>query len=271
MNLARPSELIDFLQSEGLSALKGLSQNFLIDGNIVRKILEAAHVAKTDEIVEIGPGPGVLTQALLEAGAHVHAIELDRKLAKLLSRLQTEDQRLEIFQEDALQVDLQKVFHRRKAMKLISNLPYHLTTPLLTRFLPLFPKLQSITVMVQKEVAERIVAKPGTKEGSSLSLFVRLFSEPSYCFDVRPNCFFPKPKVTSAVVHFVLHEPKEGIDPEKFERLLRLCFLKRRKMLRSSLKELCSEKDLVSWGIDPTARPEELSMDNFFTLYRHLF
>jgi 16S rRNA (adenine1518-N6/adenine1519-N6)-dimethyltransferase len=125
--------------------------------------------------------------------------------------------------------------------------------------------------MVQKEVAERIVAQPGTKTSSSLSLYVRLFSRPIYCFDVKPSCFFPKPKVTSAVVHFELHAPPEGVEPMKFELLLRTCFLKRRKMLRSSLKDLCNADRLVSIGINPEARPEELTMDQFLSIYRHLF
>jgi 16S rRNA (adenine1518-N6/adenine1519-N6)-dimethyltransferase len=263
MSVVKPSELLEFLKAEGLGALKGLSQNFLIDGNIVRKILATAKVSKNDEIIEIGPGPGALTQAMLEKGARVTSIELDKKLAALLPRLQTPDQRLTVFQEDALKIALTKL-PLNKA-KLISNLPYHLTTPLLTRFLPLYPQIQSITVMVQKEVAKRIIA------GSSLSLYVRLFSEPIYCFDVKSSCFFPKPKVTSAVVHFELHPPPKGVDPVKFELLLRTCFLKRRKMLRSSLKHLCNPEDLTALKIAPEARPEELTMDQFLSIYHHLF
>jgi 16S rRNA (adenine1518-N6/adenine1519-N6)-dimethyltransferase len=271
MRIINPSELLQFLKDEKLGALKGLSQNFLIDANIVKKILSAASVEKGDEIIEIGPGPGALTQALLEKGAKVRAIELDRKFAELLERLQTEDNRLMIFKADALKVELAKILDETDRAKLVSNLPYHLTTPLLTRFLPLYPKIQSITVMVQKEVAKRIAAAPGNKQSSSLSLYVRLFSDPRYCFDVNPSCFYPKPKVTSAVIHFALHPLLKGIDPAKFEKLLRTCFLKRRKMLRSSLKDTCDKKTLESISIDPKARPEELTMDQFLALYKILF
>ncbi len=275
MRIFRPSELKEFLEVEGVAALKGLSQNFLIDGNIIRKILAAARVEEGDAIIEIGPGPGALTEALLEQGASVIAIELDRKFAKLLERLQTPDHRLTVFQEDALKTDLKKLFSKGKRAKLVSNLPYHLTTPLIERFLPLHHQLESLTVMVQKEVGQRMTALPGTKNTSSLSLFVRLFSDPRYCFDVSPSCFYPKPSVTSAVVQLLLHAPLAKVDPVKFEKLLRTVFGKRRKMLRSSLKGLVETDRIPAiferTGIAAEARPEELSMEQFLTFYEAVF
>lgn len=275
MALYKPSELRAFLNEIDASPKKSLSQNFLIDGNIIRKILHVAQISKEDTVIEIGPGPGALTEGLLQSGAHVIAVELDRKFASLLPRLDTADHRLTIFQEDALTIDLSKLFATRPRTKLVSNLPYHLTTPLIERFLPLHPTLDSMTIMVQKEVAERLTAVPGTKNVSSLSFFVRLFSHPTYCFDVPANCFFPKPSVTSAVVHLQLHATPEGIDPKLFETLVRTAFLKRRKMLRSSLKGISAPEKLSAAfeksHIDPTARPEELSMDQFIALYHDLF
>ncbi|MBS3903788.1 MAG: ribosomal RNA small subunit methyltransferase A [Simkania sp.] len=275
MGIFRPNELRTFLEEQGAGALKSLSQNFLIDGNIVRKILAAAAVCPSDTCIEIGPGPGALTEALLQAGAHVIAIEKDKKFAAALYRLQNTDHCLTVYEDDAVTIDTSKLLKEGSARKLISNLPYHLTTPLITRFLPLYPEITSITVMVQKEVAQRFVAKPGTPNSSSISLFIRLFSEPRWCFDVPANCFYPKPSVVSSVIHFDLKHPPPGINPEKFERLARTAFQKRRKMLRSSLKEVYPAKVLSRafehTGIDPSCRPEELSFEQFTSLYRQLF
>ncbi len=257
----KPSALLSFLQSEQLNPLKQLSQNFLIDGNIIKKILHVADIREGDEVVEIGPGPGALTEALLNKGAKVTAIELDKKFALLLNRLQRGDQKLQVFHEDALKIPLSKLPDHH--VKLLSNLPYHLTTPLMTRFLPLFPQLQSLTVMVQKEVAERII------KGSSLSLYVRLFSNPKYCFDIPPTCFFPVPRITSTLMHFPLHSPLPDINPVGFEKLVRTCFLKRRKMLRVSLAGICTARELEQLNLNPEARPESLSMEQFLTLYRY--
>lgn len=275
MDIFRPSSLRDFLDKEGATALKGLSQNFLIDANIIRKILLAAQISEKDTVIEIGPGPGALTEALLQRGTKVVAIELDRKFANLLERLQTPDRRLTIFHEDALKIDLKTLFENNAQVKLVSNLPYHLTTPLIERFLPLHKSLESMTIMVQKEVAQRLTAAPKSKHVSSLSFYVRIFSDPIYCFDVPANCFFPKPSVTSAVVHLQLHIPPHGIQPKLFEKLVRTAFLKRRKMLRSSLKELFPKEKLFlafeKSFVSPTARPEDLSMDQFIALYKNLF
>jgi 16S rRNA (adenine1518-N6/adenine1519-N6)-dimethyltransferase len=275
VDIFRPTALRNFLEQEDAKALKGLSQNFLIDGNIIRKILHAAKITEKDTVIEIGPGPGALTEALLQKGAQVLAIELDRKFANLLNRLQTPDHRLTIFHEDALAIDLRKLFKDNKCIKLVSNLPYHLTTPLIERFIPLYQALESMTIMVQKEVAQRMTAAPKSKQVSSLSFYVRIFSNPTYCFDVPATCFFPKPAVTSAVVHLQLHPPPETIVPKLFEKLVRTAFSQRRKMLRVSLKELFPlEKLSLAFeksSIPPTARPENLSMDQFIALYHYLF
>lgn len=273
MSLFRPSELMKFLNEEGFAAKKSLSQNFLVDGNIIKKILAEAQVQKGDLIIEIGPGPGALTEALLNAGAHVVAIEKDRGFATSLSRLQTEDGRLQVFEEDCLQFPYEEFLAKKNTKaKVISNLPYHLTTPILSKLIPLHPVLSTLTLMVQKEVALRMCAKKGTPEYSSLSLFVQNFSEQKYCFTIEPTCFYPRPKVQSAIVQFVLKESKAqhlGLFP-----FIRTAFNKRRKMLSSSLKELFP-KDAVKGALDkrnlnPSARPEELSLHEFIQLFEDL-
>lgn len=275
MGIFRPNELRSFLEEQGAAALKSLSQNFLIDGNIVKKIVAAAKISSNDICIEVGPGPGALTEAMLQAGARVIAIEKDRKFPAALTRFQTNDDRLTVYEDDALTIDLAKLLEKGGCRKLVSNLPYHLTTPLITRFLPLHQDLESITVMVQKEVAERFTAKPGTSGASSISLFVRLFSDPKLCFDVPPSCFYPRPKVTSSVIHLSLKKPPEGIDPEKFEYLARTAFQQRRKMLRSSLKESFPPEKLQAAfeksNIDPSCRPEELTFEAFISFYRNLY
>ncbi len=272
MSIYKPSELRLFLDQLGIFPKKGLSQNFLIDGNIIRKIVTASEVQAGDTVLEIGPGPGSLTQALLAAGAHVLAVEKDHILAQALERLQTQDNQLSIFCEDILAFPLQEHLQNRQKAKVIANLPYHLTTPILTQLAPLTTLFSSLTVMVQEEVARRLTAQPGTSDYSSLTVFVRFYTEPVYAFTVSHHCFYPAPRVNSAVVVLRLREPP--LDPETaqdFFRLTRTAFEHRRKMLRASLKELYSpqhvETALEAIGQNPLARPEVLSLEEFLQLY----
>lgn len=280
MGIYKPSELLPFLRERGLSPKKGLSQNFLVDGNIIRKIIAAADVHPGDAILEIGPGPGALTQALLNAGAHVLAVEKDAELAQALERLQTQPPRLTVKTEDIMEFPLEEnllslVKGSRQNVKVIANLPYHLTTPILTWLATLPNLFDSITVMVQKEVAQRMTALPSTPEYGSLTLFLHYYAEPSYAFTVSRNCFYPIPSVDSAVVVIKLKSsPLSGDDEEEFFLLTRTAFKHRRKMLRTSLKALYpSEKveaALKAMGIDERARPETLSLEAFLTLFSHL-
>lgn len=204
MTLYKPSALRAFLEEIGASPKKSLSQNFLIDGNIIRKIATLADVQPGDFVLEIGPGPGVLTEELLAQGAHVLAVEKDRKFANALHRLQTEDHRLTVVEGDILEQDLSKRLKPRT--KLVANLPYQITTPILTAFLPMKKFFESITVMVQKEVAARFTALPSTRDYSSITVFVQFYSDPEYGFTVEPTCFYPPPRVKSAVVKFKLKD-----------------------------------------------------------------
>ncbi len=269
----RPSDLHAFLKESGLHAKKSLSQNFLIDGNIIQKIVAAAEVSEGDFVVEVGPGPGALTQALLDRGAHVLAVEMDTVFAELLSRLQTEDQRLQIVQEDILKFPLIEFLQKRKGgkCKIVANLPYHITTPILTLILPQSDLIESLTIMVQKEFADRMAAKKGTPEYGSFTVFLQFYAAVDKSFVVSPNCFYPRPKVQSTVVHCKLHPPLVKGNSERFFQLTRTAFGQRRKMLRASLKDLYGsekvEQALQKIGRLPTERPEGLSIDEFISLY----
>ncbi len=275
----KPSELMPFLNQLGIYPKKGLSQNFLIDGNIIQKILSSSEVKQGDIVLEIGPGPGSLTQALLEKEASVIAVEKDQILSDALSRFQTPKNNLVIFNEDIMTFDMEKEFGKRlqsgQKGKVIANLPYHLTTPILSKLIPMNHLFSSITVMVQDEVARRMTANPNTSEYSSLTLFLQFYSNPYYAFHVSRNCFYPAPKVDSAVVVLPLHSPPlDDKEAESFFKITRTAFEHRRKMLRASLKNLFSpkviEETLVKIGQNPLARPEVLSLEEFLKLYELL-
>ncbi|MDP1835477.1 MAG: 16S rRNA (adenine(1518)-N(6)/adenine(1519)-N(6))-dimethyltransferase RsmA [Chlamydiales bacterium] len=270
----RPSELLLFLESIGTHPKKSLSQNFLIDGNIIRKIVETAQVVPGDLVVEIGPGPGALTEALLQAGAHVIAIEKDTVLAGALQRFSKAENSLTVITEDVLKVRLEDHIPPGKKAKVIANLPYHITTPILTGLAPKHDMLQSITVMVQKEVAERMTAPAGNHVYGSLTVFLAFYADVKYAFTVTRNCFLPPPKVDSAVVHLDVRKGKSVSDEDKFFKLTRSAFEQRRKMLRSSLRDLYTPeavtKALEGLKLNPLARPEELSIDHFIRLFEAL-
>lgn len=271
MPLYQPSELRAFLEEIGAAPKKSLSQNFLIDGNIVRKMMTLGEIKPGDSVLEIGPGPGVLTEELLSQQCRVFAIEKDRKFAHALSRLQTLDHRLHITEGDALKTPLDFL---PNSTKIVANLPYQITTPLLSRFLPDHQRFSSITVMVQKEYAQRVLAEVGTKNYSSLSLFVQFYSIPAYGFTVEKTCFYPPPKVQSSVIQFILKIPPPVSSEEAFFTMTRRAFQQRRKMVRSSLKThytLSSiDRGLEKAGKNHQVRPEELSLADFLTLFQEI-
>lgn len=273
----RPSALRHFLESIGTKPTKSLSQNFLIDGNIIRNIVAGAEIQPEDIVLEIGPGPGALTEALLAAGASVIAVEKDPLLGHTLERFQ--NSKLSIYIEDILDFPVAQEIesaiegNSRKA-KVVANLPYHLTTPILTKLIPENTLFSSILVMVQYEVAKRFTAPPGSKEYGSISVFLKFYSDPQLLFSVSRNCFYPSPKVDSAVVRFLLHPAPPLIEPDLFFPLVRTAFGQRRKMLRSTLSPVYGQKEVLEalhqGNISLQARPEELSLEQFITLYRLL-
>ncbi len=271
----RSSELRLFLKELGIDAKKGLSQNFLVDGNILRKIIKAANIHPEDHVIEIGPGPGALTEFLLDFGAYVTAIEIDPHFSSALKRLQTKGRHLNIFEQDFLKFPLENFLKKApKKIKVVANLPYHITTPILAKLLPLYDRIESVTIMVQKEFAKRMTASPRSADYGSFTVFAAFYSHPTYCFTVEPACFYPRPKVQSAVVHCRLQPPLRPNEQKAFFTLTRTAFQKKRKMLRSSLKDLfpgsAIEHALADMGISPEARPEELSLQQFLTFFDRL-
>lgn len=255
------SELIAFLNQIDAAPKKRLSQNFLIDPNIVKKIVHLAQIDAHDTVLEIGPGPGALTKALLETGARVYAVEIDSLFAQHLHRFQ--NGKLSIFEYDFLKFPLELI---PQPVKVVANLPYHITTPILEKLFS-HPFI-SLTLMLQQEVAERIQARPGTKEFGSLSLFVEFHSKIHGSFAVPSNCFYPKPKVGSTVIRLDSTPiPEENPFP-----LIRPAFQHRRKMLSGTLpfpKDQI-QNTLNSLGIRPDARPEMLSLSQWQRLSRAL-
>ncbi len=254
------SELIPFLKTINAKPKKHLSQNFLIDSNIVRKIIETAEISPNDSVLEIGPGPGSLTKALLDRGAFVYAVEMDFIFAKELHRFQ--NGRLQVFEADFLTFPLDVL---PKNLKIVANLPYHITTPILEKIFS--TSFSSLTIMVQKEVGLRMMASAGTKQFGSLTLFVQFYSHLKSSFHVSSKCFYPQPKVDSTVIRLDAKKPPD-IDPAQFFHFVHKAFQKRRKMLINSLdlpKDL-TQKILTDLKIRPDIRPEDLSFEQWVHL-----
>ncbi len=261
------SELLELLETLNTSPKKSLSQNFLIDNNIVKKIVQTANVQPGDTILEIGPGPGALTKALLDAKAHVFAIEKDHHFAKALHRLQTPDRRLTVYADDALKMS----FGQIPFQKVVANLPYHITTPLLEKFFE--HPFKTLTLMVQKEVATRLFAQSGSKDFGSISLFTQFHATPKSQFLVSPQCFYPKPSVDSSVIHLE-SRTIPNVSPTSLFKLIHTAFQKRRKMLTTSL-QMCVPKEIIqkalaelSLRID--ARPEMLSLNEWIAFLENI-
>jgi 16S rRNA (adenine1518-N6/adenine1519-N6)-dimethyltransferase len=277
MPIYKPSELHQFLNDLGMNPKKGLSQNFLIDGNIIRKIASTALTEKGDVVLEIGPGPGSLTEELLRQGAHVVAVEKDAVLANALERLKGADRQLDVYAEDIMKFPAREVLMEKaqgKKVKLVANLPYHLTTPIIAALVPMHDLFSALVVMVQDEVAKRFTAQPGTSEYSSFTVFLNFYCRPKYAFLVSKNCFYPVPKVESAIVVLELREPPHVSSVEGFFEMTRTAFEHRRKMLRGSLKGLYESakvtEALEKLGLNPLARPEELGLEDFIRLFEEL-
>jgi 16S rRNA (adenine1518-N6/adenine1519-N6)-dimethyltransferase len=264
--LFRPSELKSLLNTLGTGPKKRLSQNFLIDGNIIQKIADLANIQADDTVLEIGAGPGALTEELLKRGATVYACEIDPHFIEGLRRFPQE--KLHIIPKNILEVDLSAF----TSAKVVANLPYHLTSPILEKLMPLHEHFRTLTLMVQKEVRERMMAKGGEKERSSLSVFIEFWGEVTGWFDIKPTCFWPRPKVTSSSIHIELRPPilKKEEERKPFFELTRGLFSHRRKMIRASLKRLYPSIDLQNCPLETTRRPEELSLQEFLKLHAFL-
>lgn len=267
-----PEPLRDVIARHGLQATKALGQNFILDRQLLARIAAIPGSLEGSTVYEVGPGPGGLTRALLEAGANVVAVERDRRCIPALAELEVEfDGRLRIISGDALKVD--ERVEAGNGAHVIANLPYNVGTALLLRWLqgPWPPWWSSLTLMFQREVAERIVAKPGSEHYGRLSVAAQWRARPSIAMAVHRSSFVPPPKVASAVVHIVPGEHPQGVNAATLEKLTAAAFGQRRKMLRSSLKSIPDAFDaLARLGIDPQRRAETVSVDEYVALARLL-
>lgn len=268
--LAEP--LRDVIARHGLSASKSLGQNFILDRQLLARIAAIPGSLEGERVYEVGPGPGGLTGALLEAGAQVTAVERDRRCIPALRELEDQfGERLKLVEADALTIDEPEVVGG--GAHIVANLPYNIATPLLIKWLsgqwP--PWWSSLTLMFQKEVAERIVAPPGSGAYGRLSVAAQWRSRPRIAMTVNRSAFVPPPKVTSAVVHIVPAKDPAGVSPKVLEQLTSAAFGQRRKMLRSSLKEMPGALEaLERLGIDARRRAETLTVDEFVQVARDL-
>jgi 16S rRNA (adenine1518-N6/adenine1519-N6)-dimethyltransferase len=251
---------------------KSLGQNFLVDQNIVRDIVKGAEVSKEDYVIEIGPGVGTLTRELLKEAASVTAIELDDKLLPILKEELKEYENFHLIHGDATKVQLDAVYPG-KEIKLVANLPYYVTTPIITKILNDKVAFSSLTIMIQKEVAERMDAVPGTKDYGSLSVLVQYYCDTKIVRSVPPESFMPRPKVDSTVIRLTkLEKPRAHVEDEAlFFKIVRMVFTMRRKTLSNNLKSLGYTREFIeevleAAGIDLKARGETLSVEKFAEL-----
>ena len=262
-----------------MKAKKYFGQNFLIDENILKKICDNVPANEDDLIIEIGPGIGTMTQRMAPLCKHVTAVEIDKELIPILSETLAEFDNVDVINEDVLKVDLKKLIDERnggKPVKIVANLPYYITTPIIMGLLESKIPVSTITVMVQKEVADRMMVGPGTKDYGALSLAVQYYAKPYIVANVPQNCFIPRPNVASAVIRLTCHEKPPVIvkDEELMFKLIRASFNQRRKTLVNGIanySELSFTKEqvadaLVKIGLSETVRGETLDLSKFACL-----
>lgn len=277
--LGIPQNTIDILQKYQFHFQKKYGQNFLIDTHVLEKIIESAGITKDDFVLEIGPGIGTMTQYLCENARQVMAVEIDQNLIPILQETLSAYDNVTIVNEDILKLDIAKVaeeYNEGKPIKVVANLPYYITTPIIMGLFESHVPLKSVTVMVQKEVADRMQSEPGTKAYGALSLAVQYYADAEVVANVPPNCFMPRPNVGSAVIRLTCHEQKPvSVKDEKFMfRVIRASFNQRRKTLQNGLgndaglpvtKEEAAAA-LEKMGLSPTIRGERLSLQEFAQL-----
>ncbi|NGX57018.1 MAG: Ribosomal RNA small subunit methyltransferase A [Candidatus Anoxychlamydiales bacterium] len=269
--LHKPTDLIQFLNENNIRPKKALSQNFLIDQNIVKKFVNALDINEDDIVLEIGPGPGVLTFEVLKKAKEVIVIEKDTFYANNLKKQNILN--LKVFEDDFLTFDFNKI-KKNKKIKVISSLPYSITAPIISKLLKNNLLFSKIVIMLQKEVANRICSKKDLKTYSSFTIFVNYFSKPSIIHNVSKNCFFPAPKVDSTILSLEPKNLKKPLDDDFFN-FVRLSFNQRRKKITSSLKNHVNKQNLISalkeLNLDLNARAENLSLENYINLYKYLY
>lgn len=276
--LGIPANTIAVLQKYDFNFQKKFGQNFLIDTSVLDRIIDAACIGKDDLVLEIGPGIGTMTQYLCEHAREVVAVEIDKNLIPILEDTLSEYENVSVINEDILKVDINKLVQEKnngRPIKVVANLPYYITTPIIMGLFESKVPLSSITIMVQKEVADRMQAGPGTKDYGALSLAVQYFAKPQIVANVPPNCFMPRPKVGSAVIRLTRFEqpPVEVQDEEMLFRIIWASFNQRRKTLTNSLVNggiPVSKEELLDcleqMELSPTIRGEALTLEQFACL-----
>ncbi len=277
--LGNPKNTIEVLQKYQFNFQKKFGQNFLIDTRILEEIIAASGVGKDDFVLEIGPGIGTMTQYLCEAAREVVAVEIDNNLIPILKDTLAAYHNVEVLNEDILKVDINKLAQEKnggRPIKVVANLPYYITTPIIMGLFESHVPIDSITIMVQKEVADRMQVGPGTKDYGALSLAVQYYAKPEIVVNVPPSCFMPQPKVGSAVIRLTRHEkpPVDVKDEKLMFQIIRASFNQRRKTLANGLSnfpQLQLGKQQVTdcitaLGVPATIRGEALSLEQFAQL-----
>lgn len=277
--LGNPQNTIEILQKYQFSFQKKFGQNFLIDTHVLDKIISSAEITKDDFVLEIGPGIGTMTQYLASAAREVVAVEIDKALIPILSDTLSEFDNVTVINNDVLKVDIRALAQERnngKPIKVVANLPYYITTPIIMGLFESNVPIASITVMVQKEVADRMQVGPGTKDYGALSLAVQYYAKPYIVANVPPNCFMPRPKVASAVIRLERHTepPVSVIDEKLMFKIIRASFNQRRKTLANGLNnspEINLPKEIITEAIETlgkgtSIRGEVLTLQEFATL-----
>ncbi|MDO4454799.1 MAG: 16S rRNA (adenine(1518)-N(6)/adenine(1519)-N(6))-dimethyltransferase RsmA [Eubacteriales bacterium] len=277
--LSNPQKTIEIIQKYEFAFQKKFGQNFLIDAHVLEKIIAAAEITKEDFVLEIGPGIGTMTQYLAEAAREVVAVEIDRALIPILGETLSAYSNVTVINEDILKVDIRKLAEERnggRPIKVVANLPYYITTPIIMGLFESGVPIDSITVMVQKEVAERMQAGPGTKDYGALSLAVQYYAEPYIAANVPPNCFMPRPKIGSAVIRLKRYRelPVQVKDPQFLFKMIRASFNQRRKTLQNGLNnspeiQIGKEKIVEAIrlaGLPESVRGEALTLEQFAKL-----
>lgn len=277
--LSNPQNTIQVIQKHGFAFQKKFGQNFLIDAHVLDKIIAAAGVTADDMVLEIGPGIGTMTQYLAERARQVTAVEIDTNLIPILKETLSDYDNVTVINEDILKVDIKRLaeeYNGGKPIKVVANLPYYITTPIIMGLFESGVPIDNITVMVQKEVADRMQVGPGSKDYGALSLAVQYYAEPYIVANVPPNCFIPRPNVGSAVIRLTRHQtpPVEVKDRELMFKLIRASFNQRRKTLLNGLNnspELSFGKEQIAaaieqLGVPAAVRGEALTLEQFARL-----
>ena len=277
--LGNPKNTIEILQKYNFSFQKKFGQNFLINSAVLEEIIDAAGVTKDDFVIESGPGIGTMTQYLCEAARQVIAVEIDTNLIPILQDTLSEYDNVQVLNQDILKVDINALaneYNNGKPIKVVANLPYYITTPIIMGLFESHVPIDSITIMVQKEVADRMQEGPGSKEYGALSLAVQYYAKPEIVVEVPPSCFMPQPKVGSAVIRLTRHEKAPvDVDNEKLLfQIIRASFNQRRKTLANGLNNFPAinltkeqiQESITELGVPVTVRGEALSLEQFAQL-----